>query len=79
MICDVQRGRIRGVLGYRMGQQFQMGSYPFHFHMAGEVPSDSYMTDNAVYASYWRGALMEASGCVYCEGCRCRMAIPNLP
>jgi hypothetical protein len=51
----LQRGRIRGVLGYRMGQQFQMGSYPFHFHMAGEVPPDSYMTDNAVYASYWRG------------------------
>ncbi|KAG2425540.1 hypothetical protein HXX76_013584 [Chlamydomonas incerta] len=49
-----KHGRIRGVLGYRMGQQTQMGSYPFHFHMAGEVPADSYMTDNAVYASYWR-------------------------
>ncbi|KAG2454241.1 hypothetical protein HYH02_001275 [Chlamydomonas schloesseri] len=51
---ESKTGRIRGVLGYRMGQQFQMGSYPFHFHMAGEVPPDSYMTDNAVYASYWR-------------------------
>ncbi|KAG2447710.1 hypothetical protein HYH02_007170 [Chlamydomonas schloesseri] len=51
---ESKRGRIRGVLGYRMGQQFQMGSYPFHFHMAGEVPPDSYMTDNSVYASYWR-------------------------
>ncbi|KAG2451086.1 hypothetical protein HYH02_004354 [Chlamydomonas schloesseri] len=51
---ESKTGRIRGVLGYRMGQQFQMGSYPFHFHMAGEVPPDSYMTDNSVYASYWR-------------------------
>eukprot|EP00198_Chlamydomonas_reinhardtii_P011745 XP_001701082.1 predicted protein [Chlamydomonas reinhardtii] len=51
---ESKHGRIRGVLGYRMGQQTTMGSYPFHFHMAGEVPPDSYMTDNSVYGSYWR-------------------------
>ncbi|KAG2489710.1 hypothetical protein HYH03_011817 [Edaphochlamys debaryana] len=51
---ESQLGRIRGVMAYRMGQQLAMGSYPFHFHMAGDVGGNSYLTDNSVYASYWR-------------------------
>jgi hypothetical protein len=50
-----QRARIRGTMGYRMGQQFQLGSYPFHFHFADEtMPDTAHMTDNSVYLGYWR-------------------------
>ncbi|KXZ43781.1 hypothetical protein GPECTOR_80g141 [Gonium pectorale] len=47
-------GRIRGAMAYRVGNQYSMGSYPFHFHMSGDVTGVSYMTDNSVYNSYWR-------------------------
>ncbi len=29
-------------------------SYPFHFHLAGDVGNNSYLTDNSVYNSWWR-------------------------
>ncbi|KXZ51321.1 hypothetical protein GPECTOR_13g808 [Gonium pectorale] len=46
--------RFRGVMTYRMGNQLRMGSYPFHFHLSGEVTGISYLTDNSVYNSYHR-------------------------
>ncbi len=29
-------------------------SYPFHFHLSGDVGNNSYLTDNSVYNSWWR-------------------------
>ncbi|KAG2494043.1 hypothetical protein HYH03_007689 [Edaphochlamys debaryana] len=52
---ETKNARIRGAMAYRMGQQYEIGSYPFHFHMAGNgTLAGTYMTDNSVYNSYWR-------------------------
>ncbi|KAG1656076.1 hypothetical protein FOA52_005738 [Chlamydomonas sp. UWO 241] len=48
------QARLEGVAAYRMGQRNLLGFYPFHFHQVGWVNGDSYVTDCAVYNSFYR-------------------------
>lgn len=49
-------GRFSGVELYRAGQTNQMGKYPFHFHMLGNIstPNLFYVSDCSVHRSYFR-------------------------
>lgn len=48
------RGRISYIEMFRCGQAFQMGRYPIHFHLAGNV-IDSYVEGCSVHDSFNRG------------------------
>ena len=48
------RGRISYIEVYNAGQAFQMGRYPIHFHMIGNVIG-SYLEGNSVHQTYNRG------------------------
>ncbi|KAG1679774.1 hypothetical protein FOA52_012685 [Chlamydomonas sp. UWO 241] len=48
------QARLQGVAAYRMGQRNLLGFYPFHFHKVGWVNSESYVSDCAVYNSFYR-------------------------
>ena len=47
-------GRIEYVNLYNVGQSFQLGRYPIHFHMIGEV-TKSYVRGNSIWQSWNRG------------------------
>merc|ERR550532_2180592 len=46
--------RLSYVRGYRMGQLNNMGRYPFHFHMMGDIGYTSYFKGLTVEQSYFR-------------------------
>ena len=50
-------GRIEYAELFDVGQAFQLGRYPIHFHMLGTV-TESYVRGNAVHQSYNRGTTL---------------------
>merc|ERR1711879_268439 len=50
-----------GVNAYRFGQLNEMGRYPFHFHMMGDVNKKSFFRYNAVHNSYFRAFTIHAT------------------
>jgi hypothetical protein len=48
------QARMQGVAAFRMGQRNLVGFYPFHFHHLGWVNGESYVSDCAVYNSFYR-------------------------
>ena len=51
-------GRVSGAELRGMGQQNHLGRYPLHFHHAGDASFASYFTDNAIWRSNWRAAVI---------------------
>jgi hypothetical protein len=51
---SVYAARIEYVELYNVGQAFQLGRYPIHFHLVGAVHT-SYVRGNAIHQSYNRG------------------------
>ena len=51
---DNVRGRFSYIELFNVGQAFQMGRYPIHFHMIGNVIG-SYLEGNSIHQSYNRG------------------------
>jgi len=51
---DSSVGRIRNVECYLCGQAFQLGRYPFHFHMIGAVHK-SYVSNCSIHDTFNRG------------------------
>ena len=47
-------GRIEYVELFNVGQAFQIGRYPIHYHMIGQV-TKSYVRGNAIHQSFNRG------------------------
>lgn len=55
-------GRVAGVLLLRMGMTNYLGRYPFHLHMLGaEGGARSYLTDSAIWRSYYRCASLHGT------------------
>ncbi|KAG1681196.1 hypothetical protein FOA52_015639 [Chlamydomonas sp. UWO 241] len=50
----IGQARLQGVAAFRMGQRNLLGYYPFHFHHVGWVDGESYVSDCAVYNSFYR-------------------------
>lgn len=50
--------RVSGAELYGMGQQNFLGRYPFHMHWAGDVERRSYFTDNSIWRSNFRCAVL---------------------
>ncbi len=48
------QGRMGGMMTYRLGQANTMGTYPIHFHLAGDQPT-SIVTDCTIYRSLYKG------------------------
>jgi hypothetical protein len=47
-------GRISGTLLLRMGQTNFLGRYPFHLHLVNASGESSFITDSAIWRSYYR-------------------------
>jgi hypothetical protein len=50
--------RVSGAEIVGMGQQNFIGRYPLHLHHAGDVARKSYFTDNSIWSSNWRCAVV---------------------
>ena len=53
--------QIQGVEFYQMGQGGAKGHYPVHFHMARQVPKDTYVKDSSVWDSMTRWITIHAT------------------
>jgi len=58
VMAHVGRTRVSGAELYGMGQRNFIGRYPFHFHWAGDLDRKSYFTDNSIWRSNWRCAVV---------------------
>lgn len=50
--------RVSGAELYGLGQQNFLGRYPLHFHHSGNAVGRSYLTDNSIWRSNWRCAVI---------------------
>jgi hypothetical protein len=53
-------GRIENAEFFNVGQSFQIGRYPIHFHMIGEV-TKSYIRGNAIHQSFNRATTIHGT------------------
>ena len=53
--------QIQGVEFKDLGQGGKMGHYPIHFHMARQVPTDTFVKDSSIYNSMTRWIVLHAT------------------
>ncbi len=56
-----EKVQIQGVEFHWMGQGGRIGHYPVHFHMARQVPKDTFLKDNSVWDSMTRWYVLHAT------------------
>eukprot|EP01135_Chromosphaera_perkinsii_P003889 Nk52_evm6s261 gene=Nk52_evmTU6s261 len=58
---------IQGIELYNMGQGDLIGRYPFHFHLAGDMPSGTYIKDSSIHKSNFRCVVLHGTSNVLVE------------
>lgn len=56
-----EKVQIQGVEFYQMGQGGKIGHYPVHFHMARQVPTDTFVKDSSIWDSMTRWIVLHAT------------------
>lgn len=57
-VLAMGEARVSGLEVRGLGQQNFLGRYPLHLHHAGDVAGNSYFTDNSIWESNWRCAVL---------------------
>jgi hypothetical protein len=58
VLIHAGQARVSGAEIVRFGQQNFLGRYPLHMHHSGDVAGTSYFTDNSIWRSNWRCAVV---------------------
>lgn len=61
MVMANSKAYVGGVELYNMGQKAELGRYPFHWHMLGDVGEGQYLKNSAIHQSYNRAVTIHGT------------------